>query len=413
MEHAIIYVFHCEMILNHHSGESSSTGGEHGHINKEIRSSRIIRLLGIVLVPLSMTVLAVQTISLQPLTTNSIHHYSLEESASISIDANSIRSVTIDLLDTIDDKSTVGKYMNSRDINNTVNATLSLFPKRNTNDSVDAISNRNATYNRSETNGDDMTTVHKNTSILDKNNASADNNNKYRLELLHIPKTGGTMLEYIAAKSGIVWGACHFHFTWKFNKGNVLKVCPPIDMNRTLNASAELVYWHYPLQELPQQAHHPYDNLLDSQVKQKEKKFFVVVRNPYDKLISLYYMKNSENNNATFMNEWVQKRLQAIVSNASQLGSAEIGFLPQYKYIWDNNGTEVVDHILRFEAMHQDFKKLRALYDLPTNLTISNKRVNGRGRTTLNRKHFTARTLQMIQRHFHKDFDLAGVAMSE
>lgn len=31
-----------------------------------------------------------------------------------------------------------------------------------------------------------------------------------RLELLHIPKTGGSMLEVLGGKKGVRWGACHF-----------------------------------------------------------------------------------------------------------------------------------------------------------------------------------------------------------
>lgn len=49
----------------------------------------------------------------------------------------------------------------------------------------------------------------------------------YRLELVHIPKTGGTMLEVIAFQNNVTWGACHFEFPWKHRPKNVLERLPP------------------------------------------------------------------------------------------------------------------------------------------------------------------------------------------
>ena len=49
---------------------------------------------------------------------------------------------------------------------------------------------------------------------------------EYRLELLHIPKTGGTMLEVLAMEHNITWGACHFEFPWRTKPKCILRHCP-------------------------------------------------------------------------------------------------------------------------------------------------------------------------------------------
>jgi len=223
------------------------------------------------------------------------------------------------------------------------------------------------------------------------------------------------MLELIAAQNGIVWGSCHFHFAWKHRKTNVLNACPPIDMNRTVVVGTQTIYWHFPLQNLPPKARRAYDNNLDRQLDNQEKRFFVVVRNPYDKLISLYYMENQlsvkKKNNATYMNTWIQSRLREPVTElcSGKLKCLGTALVPQANFIWDEKGHRMVHHVLRFERIHEEFQELKELYDLPANLTIPVKHVNRRvGKSVLNRSHFTAETLELIHERFHKDFDLAG-----
>lgn len=119
--------------------------------------------------------------------------------------------------------------------------------------------------------------------------------------------------------------------------------------------------------------------------------------------------RNKSKNNATFMNEWVQRNLRAPVSKMCHPGCIMLGLIPQYNFIWDEHGNKQVDRLIRFETMHQDFEKLKAIYDLPANLTIPNKRVNSRRKgSTLNRNHFAADTLELIHHRYEKDFDLVG-----
>lgn len=263
-------------------------------------------------------------------------------------------------------------------------------------------------------------TVHRfysNTTITAGVETTKNTTAEYRLELLHIPKTGGTMLEVLAAKYGIVWGACHFEFPWKYRTKNVLKSCPPIDTKSkyTARATAHQVYWHYPLHLLPQQYNHAYDNLVDSSLNKRTPRFFVVVRNPYDRLISAYYMKynGNDHNNATAMNGWfheqLQQRNETTCSPSCLLSSAAYHLIPQFDFIW-NNGTKMVHHVLRFENLHQDFQKLRKLYSyLPTNLTIPQVQVNPRHNwAILNRTHLSQDTLKLIHSKYEKDFGLGG-----
>ena len=71
----------------------------------------------------------------------------------------------------------------------------------------------------------------------------------YRLEFLHIPKTGGTLIEVIAKEHGVSWGACKFNPKWRQRKNSKspLKDCPNMTKPQLDTTDA---MWHYPIQDL-------------------------------------------------------------------------------------------------------------------------------------------------------------------
>merc|ERR1719491_589024 len=91
-------------------------------------------------------------------------------------------------------------------------------------------------------------------------------NKKTRLEFLHVAKTGGTSIEDAAMKQvGVKWGRCHFVSCYHLE---------PDTPYRTASI------WHKPLYFLPQNFYGD------------DAALFVVVREPYERLISNYYYIN-------------------------------------------------------------------------------------------------------------------------
>ena len=233
---------------------------------------------------------------------------------------------------------------------------------------------------------------------------------KPRLELLHIQKTGGSLLEELALRHNISWGCCHFDFPWR-HKTN-FQNCPPLRVQK----SSWKVHWHWPLQEL-YRSHglspfdgksidndnkkdnrklNPYDNILDEGYATRPKRYFVVVRNPYDRILSLFHYyrnhpsnKNMHTNDGTIFNEWIQHILTPEgTKKIIGLKYSDKPNICQYQYVYyeyhnktqppgnnrDNHDDDVamtttahkmVDHIVQFEYLKEDFDMLARQYDLP------------------------------------------------
>ena len=72
-------------------------------------------------------------------------------------------------------------------------------------------------------------------------------------------------------------------------------------------------------------------------------------------------------------------------------------------------GNQVIDHILRFEHLNEDFSTLMTLYDLP--IRLSGKKINVRnntGQPDANAKmtvaNLTKETIDVINKVYDKDF---------
>jgi hypothetical protein len=245
-----------------------------------------------------------------------------------------------------------------------------------------------------------------------RNESNLESTENYRLELLHITKTGGTMLEVIALKQNVTWGACHFEFPWKHRQKNKLKDCPDLRNKRTLRNplnKKDLSLWHYPLSVLDRMnlPFDPYDNLIDGNLRNKTKRFFIVVRNPYSRLLSLFYMAHTCKRSPEEVNEWIQ-------SNIIERGNGRYGngFTPSSEYIYRRNNVtgekeRVVHHILPFERLKEEFAELMDQYNLP--LEIPETKING-GKCPfrLTAHNLTKETINLINMVYAEDFELGG-----
>ncbi len=231
-----------------------------------------------------------------------------------------------------------------------------------------------------------------------------------RLELLHIQKAAGSMLEVLAMEANISWGTCHFEFPWR--NRSIFKDCPPLLDNKI---KSDNVLWHYPLQRLKETELHTnhYDNLPDKNYVSRPKKYFVVVRNPYDRLISMYYhkyrrgKKKRKQIDIPLLNDWSQQ----VLKDGSIVGLKwKNSTICQHQYFFDEQtGQRIpdVDHIVQFEYLSEDFNALAQQYGL--NLSIPTRKITYNNYSkpgTLGVADLTTRTLEIMNELCSHDFKL-------
>lgn len=241
---------------------------------------------------------------------------------------------------------------------------------------------------------------------------------KPRLEFFHIPKTGGTMLEALAGKNNVTWGACHFQSIPLASKNKKWKQmspwpsCPVLEQNVTFPLNSQN-YWHLPLCLLPQWLDYdPYDIGVHPTLVKAPKRFFAVVRNPYLRIISLYYYVNFKTKTSIVhdpkrLEDFVLGKVQdscALVQKCIESKKSCHGLFwwgTQYDYIYYKK-QRMIHHVLRYETLQQDFNALSAEYEL--NFTIADKEPLKRQRL-LTVANLSDDSLGFINRVFRKDFE--------
>jgi hypothetical protein len=189
---------------------------------------------------------------------------------------------------------------------------------------------------------------------------------------LHIPKTGGTSIEY--------------YFSEKYSIPLNTKA-----MYTGANTPLGTSYQHLPYKEIVKHKYLfpiEFDNLT----------VLTVVRNPYDRILSdLFYYKLVD---AKTEPPRVYDAIQTFFQSAKQYDNHP---LPQYEYVTNEDGT-LVDHIhiLKTETLQEDMKNLGYKdfhKTMNKNRAISN---------TLYDSYLNVNSLECISSYYEKDFDLFG-----
>lgn len=206
-----------------------------------------------------------------------------------------------------------------------------------------------------------------------------------KLIFVHIPRTGGTTVEYICGVHSRVQGAKNLSKMW----------------------------WGGNTQ------HYKVNTMIQKLGKEKFDKYysFSIIRNPYDRLISIYkrFNKIQGNNKWTFdyfVNRFLGK------GNGGDIG---IHLTPQHKYICINDKIMVskIFHTENFKEIY-DFLKTRG-FDKNTiklttgrvhnvvgqngNINKSNSSNDGKIDTM---KYFNEETLKKVNNFYKKDFEIFG-----
>lgn len=206
-----------------------------------------------------------------------------------------------------------------------------------------------------------------------------------KLKFIHITKNAGTSIENIAQEKSINWG--RFDSDLKF-LGNS--------------------FWHKPLQfnqneKLKAEILDNYD-------------LFAVVRHPYTRCISEYYCKwgGPKSRKATKheLNSYIQEKVRSVrtresVASKKSLSNNLYGhFVPQFYYLYDGQGNRIVQNIIRFENLEQEFNSLMKKYEIPLVLNRHDNR-NSSKFTVSDLTPDTKRLIFQVYKRDFKEFDYA------
>ena len=188
------------------------------------------------------------------------------------------------------------------------------------------------------------------------------------LKFIHITKTAGTSLENIAFKNGIEWG----RYDTEYQENENLKC-----------------FWHefFPKKSI---------------ILKKKYDWFVVVRNPYTRILSEFYCNYNKDQinikNKTQCNHYLIHKIKNYNSNGGH-------FSPQYLYI--DRITTI--HVLKYENLQNDFKNLMSLYKYNFELDVWDNKSLYKEFTL---KNFSNNLIEVIQTYYKKDFEMFNYSIN-
>jgi hypothetical protein len=194
------------------------------------------------------------------------------------------------------------------------------------------------------------------------------------LEFIHIPKNAGTTIENIANEKNIKWGRMK-----------------PSHQENIQYPSPNCNYWHIPPKYFSSSSHYNTD----------EDGSFCVIRDPYERMVSEYKYRNKSSTDPKHMNEWLTQHLKP---EYTEKGEMNCHFLPQYNYVYNDIGTKICDHVLRFENLSEDFNTLTNKYNL--DLQLDEGRKDNVSNNNLTVDDLNQENKDLIRKIYHSDFFL-------
>jgi hypothetical protein len=268
------------------------------------------------------------------------------------------------------------------------------------------------------------------------------NHHQKRLEFVHIPKTGGTVIEAVAAQGNVLWAICHFLPSSEVAAMSMNIVqCPVRDDDgytqwRGIKTFHGIAWWHLPpsyffkyLEILPANPYFGAD-------------MFAVVRDPYERLISEYYYQQSwlvspekkrQTQDVRYFNQWIKTKVETYShfscrrSAKSDLFQSTNGtksylsfdghLISQYDYIFDVSAgetsvaTKIVKHVLRFENLTEEYNVLMKEYGLGDLTPLPRQHVRKSLSKLLGLFNLTLDNMHLIERVYRRDFEEFGYEM--
>jgi len=197
------------------------------------------------------------------------------------------------------------------------------------------------------------------------------------LNFFHITKNGGTTLTDIAHSKNVLW-------SWR-NKVNL-----NANRNKSLGLSGPL--WHQLPRAFKQSYYEQYD-------------WFCVVRDPLDRCLSEYHCNWDGFGRKSILTKHSQKEFNEYVVKRVNERMKTCHWHPMFEYLFRKNGERLVQHIVRFDHMREDFNALANSYGLGFELPET-AHSNKRGRTLFTKEDLFDETRDLIENAYAMDFTL-------
>lgn len=228
-----------------------------------------------------------------------------------------------------------------------------------------------------------------------------------QIEFVHIPNTADSAIEYVASLTNITWGQCHWKDHHLAGPG-----CHKPNLAETLGIRWDL-------------GQTPLRHLTALEPPYKNKKLFTVVCNPYERLINEFYSptvprglgaivvsKITQMMGHVVRTETPEALNDFLVTHLQQIAKSRVQFFPQSAYVYSKEGFLIVDHVLQYEHLHEQFTELMTQYNLPVNLdSEADETENDSRQGLLSVKDLFPETVQLINEIFLQDFRNFGYPM--
>lgn len=132
---------------------------------------------------------------------------------------------------------------------------------------------------------------------------------------------------------------------------------------------------------------------------------FAFVRNPWDRMLSIYKYRTKHNINAMGespidFNSWIVEVLE--LKNPKYYDVPKF-FANQFDWISGEDGRPVVSYIGKFESLNDDFEKIKAVLSINESLGHHNATYK-----TEYQDLYNSRSRELVSQHFEKDINFFG-----
>lgn len=135
---------------------------------------------------------------------------------------------------------------------------------------------------------------------------------------------------------------------------------------------------------------------------------FTVVRDPYDRVMSEYRLLSREaHDDPLAVRKWISDKLTSVVAFKHYPGH----FLPQHFYVFGPDGSQIINHIIRYENLSEEFPKLMAEYKLNIVLPPKLRWIAPTRNTKWRKWHLSPEVIAQINDVYRLDFEKLGYKM--